>query len=309
MKLFVAVTVDIDNDGATMRDERNALAWRGLEFTDNLSRAMQDEKLPTTWFVRADPQICNCYGSAAFLLLEHRERWARFVACGDEIGWHPHIYAMRNGVYEPEPDHERVADALRATHRELTANGLAFASVRMGEAIGSNTIMRALAQLGLRIDSSAIPGRQRTDASRSFDWGPSPNCPYRPSRSDYRVAGSTALPILEVPMTAVPVHAPYDQSPLTRYANLAYHPPIFAAAFERWLDGGADGERDMVLTLITHPDEVMPAAHRHPLYAFDLDALRANLATVLTTARRRGFEVLGCTLSMLSKQVALEPSI
>ena len=40
--------------------------------------------------------------------------------------------------------------------------------------------------LGLKADSSCIPGRQRKDREKFFDWSKAKNCPYFPSDYDYQ---------------------------------------------------------------------------------------------------------------------------
>jgi hypothetical protein len=284
----------------SLADERNRLSWRAVELIPAIADAIHARGLPATWFIRADGQLREVYGRASYLLDRHDTLWRRLKDQGDEIGWHPHLYALaRDGSFGPERDDDRLARQLRETHAELKTSGYEFASVRMGEAIGSNIVMRTLAELGLRADSSAIPGRRRNDESRVFDWSCSPNFPYRPSVADYRAPGLPALPILEVPMTAVPVQAPYDSRPLARYANLAYRPEIFADAIERWFETDIDGATHKVLTLILHPDELMPGSPDHPLYALTPDALRQNIEALLTAARRHRFDLEGQTILSL----------
>ena len=258
---------------------------------------------PVTWFVRADPQLRDYYGSSAFLLERYKAFWKDAKAAGDEVAWHPHITRVNEGGrHEPERDDERFAAALRVTHAELTTLGYRFNSVRLGEAFGGNICIRALAELGLRVDSSAIPGRRRDDLSRAFNWLGSPNEPYWPSVSDYRISGTPALPILEVPMTVVPVHAPFDPKPLPRYANLAYCPTFFSAAIERWLRLERP-PRDSILTLILHPDELVPGSREHPLYAFTPDAVSANIQVVVDLIRRRNIDLVGLTMSGIEELI------
>jgi len=296
MRVYLAITADIDNDGVALENERTRLSWRSLDQLAMLAEIIRNYRFPTTWFVRADPQLKDYYGSASYLLEEHRALWREFAACGDEIGWHPHLYARRaDGGYEPERNDERLTIALRRTYSDLTRDGCTFASVRIGEAMGSNAIMQTLAELGLRVDSSAIPGRVRDDSARRFDWGSTPNRPYWPSIADYRVPGTPALGILEVPMTSIPVKAPYDPKPLLRYANLAYRPAIFATALEGWFAQAATD--DAVLTLIFHPEELLSGSSDHPLYALAHDALDANILTLLNLAQRHGTQVIGKTMA------------
>ena len=296
MRVYLAITADIDNDGVALENERNNLSWRSLDRLPAFAEIIKKYRLPTTWFIRADPQLKDYYGSAAYLLEEHRSLWRNFAAGGDEIGWHPHLYARReDGSYEPERNDGRLVTALRATYSDLVRGGHRLTSVRIGEAAGSNAIMQTLAELGLRVDSSAIPGRVRNDDARQFDWGTTPNAPYWPSTVDYRVPGTPALGILEVPMTSVLVKAPYDPKPLLRYANLAYRPAIFATAFETWFARTAASEA--VVTLIFHPEELMPSPNSHPLYALAKDALDENIHTLLNLAHRHGTEVVGKTMA------------
>jgi hypothetical protein len=307
MNLSIAVTVDVDNDGASLADARNRLSWQGLKLVPVIADIAHARGIPVTWFVRADPQLRAVYGSPSYLLEDQSALWRDLKGRGDEIGWHPHLVSLADdGSFRAERDERRQEDDLRSTCAELRARKHEFFSVRVGEAIGSNIVMHTLADLGLRVDSSAIPGRRRHDEARTFDWAPTPNVPYRPSVADYRVPGHPALPILEIPMTALPVHAPFDPGPLLRYANLAYRPAIFASALDRWFE--ADGRADTVLTLILHPDELMPGAQAHPLYAFAPGALGENLNTLFDAADRRGFGVAGYTMAALTGVVAAAAS-
>jgi hypothetical protein len=306
MNLFIATTVDVDNDGVSLNDERNRLTWQSLELVPTIARIVHARGLPATWFVRADPQLREVCGQTSYLIEHHRSLWAQLKEEGDEIGWHPHLYSMSGGesVYRPVYDDSWAVRELRTTLAELRALGHQFYSVRMGEAIGSNAIVHTLSELGLVVDSSAIPGRRRRDKSRTFDWSTSPNTPYWPSKADYRVPGSPALPILEIPMTAVVIRAPYDSVPLVRYINLAYRPEIFADAIDRWFDSNAEFVSEAVLTLILHPDELMPRRQSHPLYESAPATLSKNLDAVFEAARRREFNVIGHTTSNLMKHFA-----
>jgi hypothetical protein len=309
MNLLIAVTVDVDNDGLSTADERNQLSWRALELIPSIADIVHAHCLPVTWFVRADAQLRDIYGHASYLLDHHGALWRQLRDQGDEVGWHPHLYsAGSDGIYGPESDTALLLKQLRVTHAELRKQGHKFASVRIGEAIGNNAIMHTLAELGLRVDSSAIPGRRRNDKSRTFDWSISPNAPYRPSVSDHRVPGDATLPIVEIPMTVFRVQAPYDPAPLPRYANLAYRPAIFAEAMARWFDSVADHSADFVLTLILHPDEVMAQPQDHPLYARSLDALQSNIDAVMKIAQSRRFEVVGSTIFGLTHRVGARVS-
>jgi hypothetical protein len=300
----IVFTVDVDQDGMTVENERNALSWESVEQVIPIGGVFAARALPVTWFVRADNQMAEIYGSVAYLLDEYRELWSSLRARGDEIAWHPHLYERNAaGVFESDLDDERCASKLRDTHAELAAQGLEFASVRIGEAFHGNSMMRTLSNLGLQVDSTAIPGRRRHDHARFFDWEPTPTQPYRPSASDYRVGGDDALPIVELPMTMVTIKADYDPKPLPRYLSLAYRPSILREALDRHLATACD---DAVIVTILHPEEVRPSrATAHPLYANSLDAVEENLETLLRATREQA-QVQAVTASSFGTRAAVQ---
>lgn len=285
MTITFAFTIDVDNDGMTDADERNVLEWESVSAVPQIADLFMARGLPATWFVRADNHLAEVYGDAAWLLETRAALWSRIRAMGHAVEWHPHIVRRdAQGWFVPENDDARCAAALHAVHDSLRANGHEFIAVRIGEAFHGNQSMRTLSALGYRVDSSALPSRKRNDSRRYFDWQPTPNRPYHPSAHDYRVGGDDPLAILEVPMTSVPVEAPYDPRPLPRYLNLSYRRDILSAAFARHLRSLEEGEHTVVTVL--HPEEVLPHAE-HGLYAYEFESVEANLDHLLATAASR----------------------
>jgi hypothetical protein len=140
--------------------------------------------------------------------------------------------------------------------------------------------MQALDRMGLAIDSTAVPGRYRNDESRQFDWRPTPNRAYHPSREDFRIPGNgSSLRLLEVPMTTSPVFADYDKAPVRRYLNPTFHEHLFLEGLQAYLARLSD-EVEHDLVLIFHPDELLP---REPngLHNFGWETFCRNL-NVLT---------------------------
>ncbi len=293
-EIHLLFTIDVDNDGVTIQDERTALRWTGVARIPDIKEVCNRLGLRATWFVRADSQLQQIYGSAKYLLLEYAPLWGEMERSGDEIAWHPHLYEWDNGDrrYVMDTDADRCVRKLEAARAELVAGGFRHATVRIGEAFQCNAMMAALARLALEVDSTAIPGRKRADASRTFDWGPTPNGPYRPSKADYRLPGSDShLDILEVPMTTVPIKAPSDPAPLPRYLNPAYCHPAFKAGLDAHLESlSGQSVGDAFLTLILHPDEVVPEGRSHPLYAFSLQEVEQNLKYTLRAIESHGLE-------------------
>lgn len=294
MTANLLVTVDVDHDGVALENERTELTWRGLERLPDIKRLFQSFGAPVTWFVRADNQLRELYGSAGYLHLEHGNLWRDFAATGDEIAWHPHLYRLdeREGVYLLDGNEERCAAKLRQIHAELDEQGLRFQSVRIGEAFHGNALMHTLNGLGLKIDSTAIPGVRRTDETRQFDWSPTPNEPYYPSPDDYRVPGPVGrqLSLLEVPLTTIPVRADYDSAPRRRYINLAYHHSLFKAGFGSYLETETRERDQLTITMILHPEEVLGIAGAHPLYSFSLHEAQLNLTYLLDTLQTSGIQ-------------------
>lgn len=285
MTITLVVSVDIDNDGMNSVNERNNLVWQSVEEVPRIADIFERRGVRTTWFVRADNQLDEVYGDPAWLLCEYASIWSDLRRAGHSIGWHPHVVRRdENGLFVAETDDGRCADALRAIHASLAASGFTFTVSRIGEAFHGNESMRVLDELGMAVDSTAIPGRRRDDGARFFDWSGTPNRPYHPSVADYRVPGRPALSILEVPMTTMLVEAPYDGRPLPRYLNVAYHGEIFRAAVGRHLE--SLGEGNHVIVTILHPEEVWGPGHA--LYGHDLQTVEHNVDFFLTLAGEYG---------------------
>ena len=282
MRMTFCSTSDVDQDGVAAGSERDDLRWTSVDLIPRLAEVMDARGVRTTWFVRADNQLEDVYGTPAYLLEKFDALWQTLTSGGHAIAWHPHVYRREEDRYVVETDGSRCADHLRRVHARLPRS---FHAVRMGEAFHSNESMAALDSLGLRIDSTAIPGRSRRDAARIFDWEVTTNAPYHPSRGDYRAPGEESLSILEVPMTSIPILAPYDSSPLRRYINLAYRQDLLLPRFESYLDS-LDRESDHVLVTIVHPEEILPTGN--PLYGEGLREVERNLDALLATMRERG---------------------
>jgi hypothetical protein len=138
-------------------------------------------------------------------------------------------------------------------------------SARGRETCGTTTrAWKPSNRIGIEFDSSALPGRTKTDPGWQVDWATTPSRRYRPSVADYRVPGSPRLAICEVPLSTVSIRAPYDAAPLARYVDPCVHPSLLWQNLEAAL---ADME---YLLCILHPDEVVPRtdAGGHPLIAY-----------------------------------------
>jgi len=288
-------TIDVDNDGA-QNDERTELSWTSIDRIPHLKDLFNSFNLHLTWFIRADNQLQDIYGTAAYILREYEPLLSELERSGDEVAWHPHLneWCEKSSRYVADRDEYRCAQKLMKTRAELEAKGFKHSSVRIGEAFHGNAMMKTLDELGLKVDSTAIPGRTRSDESRTFDWGPTPNTPYHPSARDYRVPDtSNSLNILEVPMTTMPVKASYDPDFLIRYINPAFHHANFKAGLDRSFKTLFPAtQSETFLTLILHPDEISSEGRTHPLYSFSLEGVRKNIPTFSRLSRRMDLNIV-----------------
>lgn len=259
--------------------------WRGIEegiptlveTLEDRAKAWGRDTFPVTWFVRADLNVARHLGSVGGLLDRYDYTWKRLHERGDELAYHPHLIVSDEKTAREAPaveeQIEQGADAMRA-------RGFQPAVSRIGEARGSSEIFQKLDELGFVADSTAMPGRRREDESRSFDWIDTPRVPYHPSREDHRFPGPDPLALLEIPMTMVPLQAPYDDEALPRYVDLTFHPELLEPGLEL-----AVAEAPLLVT-VGHPSTVLPELSRrdHPLFAYSAEAVGRNLDQIIRLA-------------------------
>ena len=162
------------------------------------------------------------------------------------------------------------------------ARSLGMRAARMGWAFQTNDTLRALAEAGFAVDSSAIPRPVYPWDRGAKDWSTTPTRAYRPSIADYRIPGSPALPILELPMSVAVVRAPYDSGEVVRYLNPAYRPEALAPVLRGWFDTHDDA------VLVTHPHELYDRVTTHGLMASSAEAFEENVMALEAGAHASG---------------------
>jgi len=182
-----------------------------------MSRELGIERPRITWCVRADLQMYEVHGDAAWSYRHFERLWGGLEAAGDEIAWHPHLWRWSDTHgcwYQETEDDAWMRECLRCGFEALTeARGEPPVSCRMGWEFHNNVTMQMLDELGVRIDLSAVPGRVRGPKSDrgsirhgQLDWEGTGPVPYHPSRADYRrppADDESALSVLEVPRAGV----------------------------------------------------------------------------------------------------------
>jgi hypothetical protein len=306
--LNILLTIDIDSDlfdqSLTTESAGNLKpSWTGLEngvpliselFNDY--RGSDGLACKATWFIRADSQIGYYYGDNAYLFTKYQKYWKDLLLKGHELAWHPHLYKFHNGNWEQELDSDALGYQMNISFKSIPKAWDIKAS-RIGEAYFSNSIAHNLRQLGIKIDSTALPGRFRQDEGRTIDWLNTPSKPYFPSEKDYRVPGHPEIKLLEVPFSMIDVFADYDKKPLKRYTDLSFWHHAVKDGIEKAV------QENMILNTIIHPSTVIPGilSKPHGLLSFSIDEVKKNLDFILHTAKRKSIEYRFITISQVSQ--------
>lgn len=315
--VFVALTFDVDSDEFSgdghpprVAGDKTILGWEGFRegkdiIVDSLNGITDYYGCPPvkSWFVRCDSQVAEEHGTWTYLIDEYRSWWDERIQAGDEIQWHAHLYTRNETGWIQQQDHHTITSELERGKRVLEDSGITPQVIRIGESFFSNELADIIESLGLRADSTALPGRKRKDAEKTIDWETAPNRPYHPSLQDYRSNHSPARNIWEIPMNTVPTRVSYDSDTLLRYVNLAFQPGV--------LDDGLESffvNHDVLVT-ITHPFELISAFFKdskrtgHPLISYHADSIRTNIQVLLEAAGQSGKKVRFVTMSQLIEQL------
>jgi hypothetical protein len=310
-KIYIALTFDTDNDPYfgeyNPLDAKDILSWKGIEegipiILENIEDCenLFGTEIKKTWFVRSDNQLKEIYGDTGYLLKKYSTLWNKQVIEGDEIGLHPHIYRQFNGEWIQETRPEYLIKKIRDGYDAMKENNFNPLSSRIGEAYMSNEIVSILNKLGIKIDSTAMPGRARKDAKFQLDWLGAPQLPYHPSKDDYRVPGEDQLNLLEVPMSMIYTKVEYDMKPLKRYVNLSFHNDVMKDGLRKYI------REYKLLVSITHPFEVLPSMYdkgkKHPLISFNMGEIKKNIDFIISECKNAGKEYRFIRISDLSNK-------
>jgi hypothetical protein len=219
--LYIIIGCDTDPDRpGFVRGAEECKSWRGLEegipqykelaakLTDSLGNTPK-----ITWLLRADEQVNIINDDYAWVIRKYEKILKTLESSGDELGWHPHFFRINAGSGNW---HQEVSDInwqIRMLDEAYKAYNAAMPghpiSVRMGWDFHNNATMKKLAELGIKVEFSALPGLKTRAAGGAkdiyniFDWSISPREPYLPSSADYRRSPRSpenSLDILEIPI-------------------------------------------------------------------------------------------------------------
>lgn len=295
--------IDVEPDGFFI-DRSRPLPWSGYEaalrFMERYRAELCEATGPPvrlTWLYRADPQIEETYGSAAWGLSTYRASVDAAADCGDEVGLHVHAYRWRSELGGWCLDHGTPA----WTHHCLESALTAFAEARgshcstfaWGDHWSSTSIVNQLRDSGVRFDLTVEPGwveratfhPDHPYTAKLPDYRRVPRTPYRPSPHDFRVPASDARPGLwMIPTTTgfyrhslarklyYALRRPLAPRSETLALNPSHPPELFRPTLDR-----AIAERLPVLVLSVRSDVFRPGP--------DQQNVAANLRWLLRRAR------------------------
>lgn len=326
--IYVVIGSDTDPDrpgfvpGLSVEEGKG---WHGmLEGIPKAKEALCDVKDSSghapvfTWCLRVDYQMQAINGSFSYVLENHRDFLLNLEKTGDELAWHPHFWNLNKttGKWQQEIRDvdwqvSMLADGFRAYEALFPGRPR---SVRMGWDYHNDRTIGKLAELGIVVDFSGIPG-WKIDPPKSgeggyncYDWRLSPNRPYYPSAVDYRRpihSGEKALRLLEAPAFvstslfwsafagAVMTAKMKNPRPLFRSVTRptywiaitgkpALFSPILAAVRSELRRSDT-----VFLTTYFHPDEFLLA----PQSLYSLENMKANLESLIDSAKSAGAEI------------------
>lgn len=325
--VYIIIGCDTDPDRVAFLDNlpEDTLSWRGMlegiPYTkENLKDLLDADGHPPvfSWCLRVDEQVKKVHGDYDYILKTHRDFLLGLEEAGDELSWHPHFFKFDETTkkwYQEFRDQAWQTDMLKKAYAayQNVLPGRAR-SVRMGWDYHNNNTFATLQELGVEVDFSGIPGlciKPKNENVRSvnfFDWSLSPNRPYYPAKSDYRIeaqGNEEAFTLLESPNYVsksfiwgmisglVLAKKMKNISQVFRaLANPTYWITItgtnkYFTPLAKQLARDLNRLDKIFFVTYFHPDELIK--NNNPLYSFE--NLRENLKTLLTVADQKGAKV------------------
>jgi hypothetical protein len=272
--LYVAIGVDCDPDRSSYPRQ---LTWRGIEA---LPRLLDIDDVRWTLNVRADTQVRDYCGSAAYCWQRYRDVWDNAVERGSSIAWHLHYFG-RDGRQD-------VSEANILENITVGSEALEGPSVvHMGWTFQNDFSLRQLARVGVRVDYSPVPrlrfaGRGGVDA---YDWH---HFAYRPQ---YR-HGVQMIPAYSFRHTVLARRFGTERVLLTTTTT----PLLFRSLLSDFFRTGSD-----FFVSYFHADEIIGGVGgwRDRLYSYR--HLVANIERLRTMAAKAGYEVRFVTIPELAR--------
>ncbi len=266
---MICCTFDFD-----MYDYSNGSVIDEFEIFGNelVKIAKRYESVAFTWFVRIDDGMEKVFGDRLYVHKTYRNLLDEIQELGGSIGWHHHPSSLNLSE----------KDWLAELHRNSAiATGENHSISRMGFGQMNSKAWKTLSDLGFKCDSSCISRPNYTWEKIPFrNWEGSPNHPFRPLPSNYKLKSLDSCGTLQVPITTVQLPFSSDSIPnMRRYVNLAYTNDVFINALKMWkLEKNQNNE---VLVTVTHPYELFSMAGVQEKNSEKFRNLDKNLQTLI----------------------------
>lgn len=232
-------------------------------------------------FVRSDYQIKTVYGDYGYLINSNPSLIKSIRQNNGELNWHIHLYEEKDSEWVPVDEIRLVSSFQEDLRNVKSIPEINWQIVRIGECVMNNELMAAINAAGIKIDSTALPGRKRDDSEKKLDWLITENLPYHPSALDYRTFGENSLNVLEAPMVTIPMKASYDKEPISRYVNMSFKTEVLFQNIDEYINNNQS------LLSITHPFEVLSPG-THGLIAYDMEVFRNNIKELVKRVEKCG---------------------
>lgn len=253
--------------------------------------------------------LCNfCKPKITWMVSDNKkilEKWVNikenFLENSDEVGMHcmiPHFIDLN------ESNQEEIERYIQNSLNLFKEYSIFPNSSRVMGCTSSNQLMSALAKSGFKVDSSAIPKRNRLQNIK-FDWVSTSSLPYYPSKRDYRIptdSTSDSLNLLEVPLTTIKTKTKHDKFQIIRYLDLCFSNDLISKNI-----GNVVKENSLIVTII-HPNQLLQDSPKNKIYSKDISDFKKNVLTLINTFEKLNKKVECLTLYDISKFTKNDPT-
>ncbi len=273
--LYVAIGIDCDPDRDSYPER---LTWSGVEALPRLFE--MEPGVKWTLNVRADTQIRDYCGSAAYCYEKYRHIWDVALEQNCAIAWHLH-YFDRHGRQD-------TSEANILENIEIGSEALGRPDViHMGWTFQNEFSIQHLYQVGVRVDYSPVPRMAFAgqEGVHTFDWSQFASRP--------KVwHGVRMIPAYTFPHWLLSRRFETERVMLTTTTT----PLLYGCLLKDFFHSGSD-----FFVSYFHADELVPAVGgwRNRLYRFS--HLATNLRRLRDLAERHGYRVSFVNIRELSK--------
>jgi hypothetical protein len=296
-KFFICLTFDTDSDPDSNNFEldnykKDILGWSGFDIGSKsiLKKITKISKennilIPMTWFIRIDDQIKSCQGSAGWIYKKYNKFWKKIIKKNGSIQWHIHLNSKINNLWTKEHSIKKMIEMLTRNYKYFEKIYKKPDCIRIGEAFMNQSLSKKIQDLGIKADSSALPGRKRFDNQKKFDWLNVKNQPYFMSTNNYKraVCKINKKNLLEIPMNTIFTKCSYDKKKIKRYVNLSFYNNILKKNLGSFI------KKKNYLITMTHPFEIVKKfknKNNSKLVSFSINEFEKNIRSIINLCKK-----------------------